>query len=425
MLSKFIESIPYGDDFLIFNVLKPVPILLSNEQFHSLKNNKINGFLESDLNDLKISHCLPAEDSNELLEEAFIKVKKMLEFPRIIYVTTTLNCNSSCEFCIVPSRSHEIKNKVLATEDMRTGLMLINSFFEKYHPVNTEPVTIVFYGGEPLMNIGVIKETIKFVRSTKTELFNRVKFHLCTNGYLLDLETISFLKSEGVSITVAFEPLRAVHNIYRSNYLNVYNSILECLRVGINTSLSIAMVPESISQISNIIDVIDNIGLTSFGFNFIRGSYLNKKLVDVDQYADSLVSELSKQFDRLIGREYQITKRYKMIESRNPMSIDCTCYGNQFVIFPDGTIGNCPFETSGTCNPTESNSIDSLIKTKNRWTGHILSEELFTNKETFGFGGGCYWGALDGKQSCDVVTKKINQLLMKALVMYFFTNKNE
>ena len=62
-----------------------------------------------------------------------------------------------------------------------------------------------FFGGEPLMNIDVIKAIVKYARSREEKYGKKFRFTVTTNGILLDEETIDFLNREMSNIVLSID----------------------------------------------------------------------------------------------------------------------------------------------------------------------------------------------------------------------------
>ena len=69
---------------------------------------------------------------------------------------------------------------------------------------------IVFYGGEPLMAIDVIKEAVEYVKNTITN--KHVQFSIITNGTLLTEENVLFLINNNFYLQVSLDGPCEIHN---------------------------------------------------------------------------------------------------------------------------------------------------------------------------------------------------------------------
>ena len=57
-------------------------------------------------------------------------------------------------------------------------------------------IEIDFFGGEPLMAMDVVKETVVYARSREAESGKHFRFTITTNGVLLDDDTIDYINRE-------------------------------------------------------------------------------------------------------------------------------------------------------------------------------------------------------------------------------------
>lgn len=99
----------------------------------------------------------------------------------IYHIVTTPECNLCCEYCCGKSFSEpESKLKFESVpETPQYTMSELNSFLKKDED---KPVSIIFYGGEPLLNIDFIKKVMDSQKKYKV-----VKnFLIQTNGTLLD-----------------------------------------------------------------------------------------------------------------------------------------------------------------------------------------------------------------------------------------------
>ena len=72
-----------------------------------------------------------------------------------------------------------------------------------------------FFGGEPLMNLDVVKETVRYARSLEKELGKNFRFTLTTNGVLLSDDAIDFLNAEMSNVVLSLDGRREVNDALR------------------------------------------------------------------------------------------------------------------------------------------------------------------------------------------------------------------
>lgn len=76
-------------------------------------------------------------------------------------------------------------------------------------------VGVIFFGGEPLLCKGVIREVIARCRRLETELGVRFYFKITTNGLLLDQEFLELTGREQVMVALSHDGTRTAHDRFR------------------------------------------------------------------------------------------------------------------------------------------------------------------------------------------------------------------
>ena len=75
-----------------------------------------------------------------------------------------------------------------------------------------------FFGGEPLMNFGVVKELVAYARSIEKEAGKNFRFTLTTNGVLIDDDVIDFANREMSNVVLSLDGRKEVHDRWRVDY---------------------------------------------------------------------------------------------------------------------------------------------------------------------------------------------------------------
>jgi uncharacterized protein len=124
----------------------------------------------------------------------------------ILEVTT--RCNLRCRYCVFSgayafTRAH-------GGEDMprETAFKAIDYFLE--HSREAEHQSVGFYGGEPLLNMPLIKDCAEYVRARAPG--RDVMLHLTTNGTLLTDEVARFLIDLDIGFMVSLDGPKDVHD---------------------------------------------------------------------------------------------------------------------------------------------------------------------------------------------------------------------
>ena len=75
-----------------------------------------------------------------------------------------------------------------------------------------------FFGGEPLLNFGVVKQLVAYARSIGEENGKNFRFTLTTNGMLIDGNVIDFCNREMSNVVLSLDGRREIHDRFRVDY---------------------------------------------------------------------------------------------------------------------------------------------------------------------------------------------------------------
>lgn len=105
-----------------------------------------------------------------------------------IILQVTQNCNLRCKYCVYSgsyvNRHHNNKRMTL-----NTAKAAIDFFWS--HSSKSNNLSFGFYGGEPLLEFELIKETVKYIK--EKFIGKKYTFTITTNATLLEEEQIHFL----------------------------------------------------------------------------------------------------------------------------------------------------------------------------------------------------------------------------------------
>ena len=106
-------------------------------------------------------------------------------------------CNLICPYCFAKTKKGSANYKDFTERDVDALLALLH---EKNKDI---PTTIVFFGGEPLMNFKIIEYTISQVKTKYSDL--DIKYSITTNGTLINNQTATFLKENKIAILLSLD----------------------------------------------------------------------------------------------------------------------------------------------------------------------------------------------------------------------------
>lgn len=133
------------------------------------------------------------------------------------------DCNLRCKYCFASTGDFGAGRKLL---DAETGKKAID--FLLTHSKGRKNLELDFFGGEPLMNMPVIKEVVSYARSKEKEYNKNFRFTVTTNGILLDDEITDYLNREMYNIVLSIDGRKEVNDRMRPtvNQKGSYDVIL-------------------------------------------------------------------------------------------------------------------------------------------------------------------------------------------------------
>ena len=120
------------------------------------------------------------------------------------------DCNLRCKYCFADEGTYHSVREVMSIETAKAAIdfLLRESGARKVLEVD-------FFGGEPLMNLDVVKETVAYAKAEAAKLGKRFLFTTTTNGLLLDDETIKFFNEEMENVVLSLDGRSEVHDAVR------------------------------------------------------------------------------------------------------------------------------------------------------------------------------------------------------------------
>ncbi|TGE33988.1 thioether cross-link-forming SCIFF peptide maturase [Desulfosporosinus sp. Sb-LF] len=120
------------------------------------------------------------------------------------------DCNLRCEYCFAGAGAFGGSRMLMDFETGKRGIdFVLESSGHRDH------CEVDFFGGEPLINFGVVKSLVSYGRKAAVDQNKTIKFTLTTNGVLLDREIQDFLEKEEISVVLSLDGRPEVHDRMR------------------------------------------------------------------------------------------------------------------------------------------------------------------------------------------------------------------
>ena len=130
-------------------------------------------------------------------------------FPKKIMLSSVTlivdeGCNLNCKYCF----EHTKKSKKMSFSTAKKSIDFIASI--------NDNINITFFGGEPLLNFGLIKKIVEYCEETYRE--KNIKYILITNATLINDNIASFLMDNNFSVTISLDGGKRLNDLNRVDY---------------------------------------------------------------------------------------------------------------------------------------------------------------------------------------------------------------
>lgn len=160
-----------------------------------------------DIESLKEDGQLFTEDS---FKDLAIDVTKKPSFVKALCLNVAHTCNFTCDYCFAKGGKYHGPDAIMSKEVAKRAIdFLIENSGSHYN------LDIDFFGGEPLMNLDLVKYTVDYARSLEDKYNKHFNFTLTTNGLLLNDETIDYLNENMKNVVLSLDGRPEVHDHFR------------------------------------------------------------------------------------------------------------------------------------------------------------------------------------------------------------------
>ncbi len=286
---------------------------------------------------------LIVKDRDQEKEEAAGMVREINSLRQVMSVSVILNlhCNFRCRYCYEGSQK---SRRFMSAE---TANQLIAHIKERFEPGMTK-LTLDFYGGEPLLSIGLIKHIAGSLKPFIKSRGGTFECSLVTNGSLLTPKVVEQLVAVGLKrakITIDGPPEN--HNFFRPyrsggpTFDRIIGNIRECCDL-INIGISGNFTKDNFEQFPLLFDHLLANNLTPdrvYRLSFSPVLYVN------DEFSSGFCGGCASCNEEWLGKAApflrgEILKRGYRTGDISP-SLCMVDVDNSFVVHYDGTIYQC------------------------------------------------------------------------------------
>lgn len=170
----------------------------------------------------ELQRYFPAEQIGETLKELIalelvsdgspltpeIGLKKVTEFPlNTVVLNVNTGCNLSCSYCYKEDLDKPSAGKKMGLDTAIQSIEMLIAESPQEPRYN-----IVFFGGEPLSNLPLIREVVAYAERRFADLGKPVDFTMTTNATLLTEEIVDWLNAHRFGISISMDGPKAIHD---------------------------------------------------------------------------------------------------------------------------------------------------------------------------------------------------------------------
>ncbi len=165
----------------------------------------------SQIEELRTMGKLFSEDTFEPLSGALKERSRGIVKALCLHVAHT--CNLNCSYCFASQGKYHGDRATMSFEVGRRALDFLVENSGSRRNLEAD-----FFGGEPLMNLDVVKQLVAYAREIEGPAKKNFRFTLTTNGLLIDDDLIEFANREMSNVVLSLDGRREVHDRYRVDY---------------------------------------------------------------------------------------------------------------------------------------------------------------------------------------------------------------
>lgn len=355
-LSRFSHYFQRNGRGVFYHSLNRNAVFVPKEIAHQLKDREFYQWSDNDLmtwmQEQKFLVPIQYEESRELSalrpspnKEPVIKVLKLI---------LTQCCNYDCSYC-AKRRSPTSRNRS-SFMPASIAKQAIDRFAECLEASpNEREKSIVFHGGEPMLNMTTFRSAVKYIRKLQESdrLPRALKIKLNTNGSLITKGRADYLKQNGIDVSVSIDGREEIHDSCR-HYPDRRGTFAETMRgfylmrkAGLDVEVSCAAGPHNIRLMKDLAGWFqEELKIERFRWNILWNPPGSESSGDL--YIKKLTTAILKSFQYLQkkGLHEQTTGGiFDALFNGDTSTSNCPGCGEQMVVSPDGSIGVCHVST--------------------------------------------------------------------------------
>ena len=120
------------------------------------------------------------------------------------------DCNLRCKYCFANGGEYPGKRSLMSTEIAFSAIDFLMANSGTRHNLEVD-----FFGGEPLLNFEMVKNTVKYGREIEKKFNKNIRFTMTTNAYNVTDEMAAFINKEMKNLVISIDGRKEIHDYMR------------------------------------------------------------------------------------------------------------------------------------------------------------------------------------------------------------------
>jgi uncharacterized protein len=245
----------------------------------------------------------------------------------VIWLTEA--CNLNCSYCYE-------RHQPVAFDIERVQDTVLRLFMDDQMDLKAERNGISFFGGEPLLEYENMTQFIEWLETTIPRPF---RYHITTNGTLIDEEKAQYLASKHFGMLFSIDGDREAMLARSDSYDASVAALEHVWAVGLHPEANMTFTPEQMHRATTNIQHVVDLGFTTYNLNQQSGASY-----DFTETLNALLTVYRYHMEYLHGagiRTSSLSKAFKAIELREKQGGACGAGKGFVAISPTGDIYPC------------------------------------------------------------------------------------
>ena len=183
------------------------------------------------LTDAQIAEAV--SDRQALIDSGLLNKEEVKAYPikssevKALCIHICHDCNFRCRYCFADEGAYHSKREFMSLETAKAAVdfLIQNSGKRKVLEMD-------FFGGEPLMNFQVLKDTVAYAKAEGEKVGKKFLFTTTTNALLMNDEVIEFFNQEMENVVLSLDGRPEVHDAIRKsiNGKGTFNLIIDKIK---------------------------------------------------------------------------------------------------------------------------------------------------------------------------------------------------